>query len=64
MLDQSHFMALVEEIETLGYDTDTAAHYAASIGDRPVFDEPGNVLVLDDGNKVIARLRLKFFYRR
>lgn len=55
------FKALAREIEAQGIDPDTAGDYAALIGDTPVTDEHGNVLVMD-GDKVIATLKpLEFF---
>lgn len=61
MHTQESFNALVDEIMALGYDEESAADYAARIGDTPVSDGNGNTLVLDDHNQVIATLRLKFF---
>lgn len=55
------FKALTDEIERQGYDRETAGHYAALIGDTPVLDEQGNVLVME-GGKIIATLKpLDFF---
>jgi hypothetical protein len=61
MLDRKAFDALVDEIQTQGYDEETAAHYAALIGDTPCAAEDGRIVITEDG-KEIARLKpLKFF---
>ena len=57
MLLDEHFQALVEEIMALGYDLHTATDYAARIGDRPIIDGGGHVVV-QRGKEVIARLNL------
>ncbi len=55
------FNRLVDEIMAQGYDEKTAAHYAALIGDTPLTDADGNIVVKENGRE-IARLRpLKFF---
>ena len=61
MMDEKAFGELVDEIQSQGFDQDTAAHYAALIGDLPITDEQGQLVVMS-GAQVIARLRpLKFF---
>jgi hypothetical protein len=55
------FNAFIDEIMALGYDEETAGNYAAIIGDIPVMDEQGRVVVLDDTGKELARLELKSF---
>ncbi len=44
----------------LGYDERTAGHYAVLIGDTPISDDKGNIIVMD-GNRELARLKLKSF---
>jgi len=61
MMDKKAFLELVREIQGLGYDEKTAAHYAMLIGDMPISDEAGNIIVME-GRRVVARLKpLKFF---
>lgn len=59
MTDES-LTELTREIMQQGYDEETASHYAALIGDTPCTDEAGNIVVFD-GKKEIARLKLKYF---
>jgi len=56
MMTEEQFSRLVDAIMALGYDEETAADYAARIGDTPVRDENG-LTVVDDGG-VIVRLNL------
>jgi hypothetical protein len=37
-MDCDGFCALVAEIKTLGYDEETACHFAALIGDTPMME--------------------------
>ena len=60
MLSEESFNLLVDEIMAQGYTEETAAEYAALIGDAPVRDEYGRVLVMKDG-VVLAALVLRFF---
>jgi hypothetical protein len=61
-MDHDGFLKLVHEIQELGYDEETAAHYAALIGDMPTIDpaDPGKIVVFDHGREV-ARLKLKSY---
>ena len=59
-MSDEEFNELAAEIEKLGYDAETAAYYAARIGDRPILDENG-LVVVQRGREVLARLKLKFF---
>ena len=52
---------LAAEIRGLGYDRRTAGHYAALIGDTPMGDDQGRIVVIDEQGKELARLPLKFF---
>lgn len=54
------FGGLVRAIVELGYSQAVATRYAVAIGDTPVVDEEGRVVVME-GKKVVERLRLKFF---
>jgi enhancing lycopene biosynthesis protein 2 len=60
MMSDNAFDQLTDEIMTLGYDEDTAAHFARLIGDTPVLDQDDNVVVEENG-KVLATLPLRFF---
>lgn len=60
-MDFEAFKELIDEIMSQGHDEKTAAHYAALIGDTPIADEQGNIVVTENGRE-IARLKpLKFF---
>ena len=62
MMDLKAFSELVTEIQSQGYDRGTACRYASLLGDLPVRDTNGDVLVEDEQGKVIARLKpLKFY---
>lgn len=63
MPNQEAFLKLVKEIESQGVDESTAAHYAALVGDTPLMEADGTILVRE-GHRIIARLKpLKFFDR-
>ncbi len=58
MCTEEGFNAMIEEIMAQGYDEETAAEFAALIGDTPCFDEKGNLLVLDhETGKILATLK-------
>jgi len=61
-MTEEGFNRLVDEIMAQGYDEETAARYAALIGDLPIIDDTdGKLLVMENG-QVLARLNpLKFF---
>lgn len=62
MIEFEQFKELIAEIQSQGFDEETAAHYAALIGDTPCYDEDGNIVVRDENDRVLARLRpLKFY---
>lgn len=62
MMDEKAFGELVDEIKTQGYTEDEAVRYAGLIGDMPVTDGHGNIIVLGDNGIEVARLKpLKFF---
>jgi hypothetical protein len=57
---EESFSRLIDEIMALGYDEKTAGDFAVFIGDTPIQDEQGNIIVMQDG-QVVARLNLKSF---
>ena len=57
----SEFQQLVAAIQRQGYDEPAAAELAALIGDTPIIDEDGSVIVMEQG-RVIARLRPLHFF--
>lgn len=61
MILSEQFEAMVAEIAALGYDRETATYYAARIGDRPIVDQDGKVVVTDEYGKVVDRLALDYF---
>jgi hypothetical protein len=63
MSQTTFIFKLTAEIMKQGYDLETAGRYAALIGDTPVVDAEGNVLVME-GGEVVARLKpLRMFQR-
>jgi hypothetical protein len=61
MMNEETFGQLVDEIMSQGYDEETAVRYAVLIGDIPIADEHGNIIVMS-GGKELARLKpLKMF---
>lgn len=61
-IEKNDFEILISEIMAQGFDRNTAGHFAALIGDTPVSDLAGNILVPDASGKIIATLKpLKFF---
>lgn len=61
MMNEESLDVLAAEIMALGYDEETAGDYAAYIGDLPIKDERGNIIVQDETGRELARLPLKFF---
>jgi len=59
MLTKKGFNRLVTAIERLGFDEETAAQYAARIGDTPCVDESGRVGVTEETGRELAQLRLE-----
>jgi len=57
MMEFDAFSELVAEIMAQGFDENTAAYYAARIGDIPIIDAQGNVVVQDESGHTIARLK-------
>ena len=60
MHSEESFWDLIKEIQALGYDRETAGRYAVLIGDIPIRDDQGRIVVRD-GDRVLARLELKLF---
>ena len=58
MLSEEQFYALMERIERLGYDEETAARFAARIGENPCRDEQGRIIVRDTQGREETRLVL------
>ena len=56
MMDLRSFNSLKRAIMLQGFDEATATEYAVEIGDTPLTDEAGNVLVMA-GDRLIATLK-------
>lgn len=61
MLEFDGFKQLVDEIAALGYDRETAGNFAALIGDTPLLDEQGRIVVRESDGTELVRLKLKFY---
>lgn len=59
-MDQNNFNKLVDEIISRGYDEKTATHFSMLIGDAPITDNEGNIIVMENNN-ILAKLKLNFF---
>ncbi|MGC3961574.1 MAG: hypothetical protein QM813_27710 [Verrucomicrobiota bacterium] len=59
-LNLDGFCELIREIQGQGVDRDTAGHYAALIGDTPLMDEQGRIVVMENDDTELARLTLRF----
>ena len=60
-MDFEVFKELIAEIMSQGYDENTASHYAGLIGDTPIADEHGNIVVMENGREIAKLKPLKFF---
>lgn len=60
-MDQNNLNKLIAEIVSQGFDEKTAALYAELIGDTPIIDKDGYVVVTGQHDNVLTRLKLKFF---
>lgn len=61
MIELEAFCELVREIQGQGVASDLAGEYASLIGDTPLYDEQGRIVVMD-GDRELARLKpLRFF---
>lgn len=56
-MNKEAFKKLAQKIVRTGIDEATAAHYAAIIGDTPMVDKDGNIVIKEDG-KIVARLKI------
>jgi hypothetical protein len=65
MITGEGFLQMVREIQEQGYSEEQAADFAAIIGDMPIFNEQGSLLVVDHAtNRVLATLKpLAFFVK-
>jgi hypothetical protein len=62
MTDDIGFAELVREIMAQGIDEQTASRYAGLIGDTPITDFSGYVLVRNEAGQLLAKLKpLKMF---
>lgn len=60
-MNEEAFGELIDEIMSQGYDRQKAGRFAGLIGDTPIEDDAGNIVVMEKG-QVLARLKpLKFF---
>lgn len=55
MIETDFLTQLKNEIMAHGYDAATAGHYAVLLGDTPLLNEAGDIVVMEDG-KVLATL--------
>lgn len=55
------FKLLSAEIRSQGYPAETASHYASLIGDTPIVDAHGMIIVLEHGKELAKLLPLAFF---
>ena len=65
-MDELDFLAeMAAEIMEQGFDRKTAGYYAAMIGDTPLSDEQGNIIVQDERGRELVRLKtLRMFKER
>jgi hypothetical protein len=61
MKETDFIQELIVEIMQQGYDRKTAGDYAVLIGDTPVTDARGQVLVMDGRRRVATLQPLKMF---
>ena len=61
MMDEAALEDLVRQIMAQGYDRVTAEDYAVLIGDRPVLDDAGNLLVIAGGHVIATLPHLSMF---
>lgn len=60
MTPDKQFDELVDEIMSKGFDEKTAALFARLIGDTPIIDNNGKIVVMEN-KKILAKLALNFF---
>jgi hypothetical protein len=56
MNEETFLTELTGQIMAQGYDEATASDYAVLIGDCPIKDDDGHIVVMDDG-KIVATLK-------
>lgn len=61
MIELEDFNKLVDEIVEQGFNEETASELAEMIGDTPIYNEAGNIVVMDGAREVAILLPLKFF---
>jgi hypothetical protein len=65
MMTQESLTELTRQIMEQGYDRKTAGLYAAMIGDLPISDGHGKIVVQDEHGRELARIkRPKMFMER
>lgn len=65
MINENALAEMALEIVAQGIDEKTAWHYAGLIGDTPITDPSGHVLVRNEHGQVLAKLKpLKMFEHR
>jgi hypothetical protein len=57
MMTQESLAELARQIMAQGYDLQKAALYAALIGDLPIADGKGNLIVRDERGREIDRIK-------
>jgi len=62
-MNQDSFNKLTDEIVSKGYDEKTASHFSMLIGDTPMVDKDGDVIVMEDG-KILTKLKLGSFKKK
>lgn len=60
-MDENSLTELTREIMAQGFNEQSASRYAVLIGDTPVMDQHGNVVVMDGSRRVTTLEPLKFF---
>lgn len=61
MITEEGLTNLCNEIMALGYDEETASHYAVLLGDTPLTDPSGRMIVMENGNVLATLPPLKFY---
>lgn len=57
----AYFNELTAQIMAQGYDQETASNFAVLIGDIPIMDEAGNLVVMDGEEKLAVLKPLQMF---
>jgi hypothetical protein len=56
MMDRESLTKLALEIAAQGFDHATASQFAVLIGDTPIRDSAGRIVVQDDAGRILATL--------